>query len=272
MSEDVKISVQQATMVISEMRSRGVISEAMPETDEAKVALALKIAKFAKQSYESGNTGDDVQVVINILSTDSPSAPEPPVEVEEPQGATTPTEPEESPQEPPAKPQAVSGGASTDTEIAGEIEARVSGFPVPEMIPDPGPFPADLTKLSMSEIRKLAGEWNRVFGSATWNLSMEQSNLLFAEQVWESKRGKALKGIERKGEDGKAKLAAAIEAEIASDPEVADWKERVTRHQSFVTMFKGLVRIYEANIERLSREITARMNEDGSNKLSERKT
>lgn len=260
MSTPVPISVDKAVSIINEMRARKVINYPMPETDEEKIAKAQEIVEFARKAHEDGNTNPAIAIVMNILSlpdTDPAIAGGAEGAVEAPE---TPAEPENDPE-----PQ------NEVEEIQRDIKERVSGFPVPILIQDPGPFPADLTALSMAEIRKLAGTWNRVFASAQWNLSLEQSSLLRAEQVHEHKRGQALKKVDRKDEDGKNRLAAAIEADIASDPEVREWKDRVVKHEAFVTMFKGLVSIYNGNIERLSREITARMAEDGANRHSERK-
>lgn len=265
------MTVELATCIINEMRSRKVIGTPLPEDPDERIKLASNIVAAAQREHASGNTNPDITVVMNLvklgpadeaLSAPSQAAPEP-------AEASTPTAPPEPAQEAPSAPQGVS--ETTDSEVVADIKQRVSGFPIPQMIPDPGPFPSDLTRLSMVEIRRAAGEWNRVFASALWNLGLEQSELMRAEQVHQGKRNRALKKVSRKDEDGKARLAAAIEADIASDGEVKEWHDRVVKHETYVNMFKGLVRIYEGNIDRLSREITARMAEDSSSKTAERK-
>lgn len=266
---DLNLSVEHARCIINEMRSRGTITDPMPETDEAQIDLGTKIVQVAQREYSKGNTNPAITVVLNILKL---AAGDPALTGQDrvPAAEEAPT-PTEAPSEPQAAVQAPQAAPPGGTDMREQVMGRVTGFPLPAMIPDPGPFPADLTALSMTEIRRLAGEWNRIYGTAMWNLSLEETDLMRAEQVWERKRGEALQGIERKDEDGKARLAAQIDADVNADPSVREWRDKVVKHEAYVKVFKGLVKIYEGNIERLSREITARQNEEGTAKLSERK-
>lgn len=267
---DSELTAQQATAIIVEMRDRGVVKEAMPEDDEARIKLAGMIVGAAKREHEKGNASPDVVTVMNILALSSPVEPSEaallPSPMHGPLSAGT-QEPSAPVQELP-----MSGDdGSRDNPAVKDVKARVKGFPIPLMVPDPGPFPADLTKLSMTDIRRLAGEWNRVFGSAVWNLGLEESSLMRAQQVLDNKRGVALSKIPRKDDEGKSRLAAVIEAEVNADQLVKTWRDKVVTHERYVKIFKALVRIYEANIDRLSREITARQAEEDKSRASERK-
>lgn len=119
-------------------------------------------------------------------------------------------------------------------------------------------FPEDLTILSIRELGQQHSFWVGQLGRALFDLSKAEGDLLLAERAYEQYYSMAFLKTETVDENGKKKLAGAIESEAILQKDVQKWANRKMVSQATFTMMKNLVKTYERYADALSREMTRR--------------
>lgn len=262
--EDVRLTVEQATAIITEAKNDGAFADPMPTDDGERISEALELYKSAVNAAKSGVTAPVVQAIVAIA--EGSIAPEKTQE-KTPEAVQKQENEQEIDfvvyDETKAEPQPVEKAKPAKSK---KPKAEVKSLPIDEFLTkerlpipaDPDwellPVPGDFTTLSDVEVRRLHSQYHGYFSRATWLLVQEESDLSAAEHMHSIALSRAIKEI------GGDKITAA-KNEALFDPEVVNWKEKTLEHGSSVKKLKALVAIYDATCNRLSREWTMRSEE-----------
>lgn len=280
------MNVTVAEAIINEVKSGGYEDKPMPEDDVGKLELANFWVGEAEKAVKAGLNNSIVTTVINLAKDGSgpgaqevegPSAPAaepeetPPVEeAEEPSQADPDPAPEAAPPPVEEEVQEETPEAATELQPAPEVTAppetsslvQRENLPVPpEMAGDPPDMPADLTKESDLEIRRLHGVFNAYLSRLDWLVSQESMALHQAKIVFQRNYDVVRAVIPKVDAENKRRLSEDIDAEARQHESVIGWAERVDSHESALIELKGLQGIYTRWISVLSREWSMRTDE-----------
>lgn len=263
--DEVRLSVDQATAIISEAKNDGSYSDPMPVDEHERVAEATSIYQQAVNAAKNDVKIDAVYRIIAIAhGEDAPfDVPEPETEAVE-EASEEPAEKQEldfvmeEPAEEAPKPAKKTKKPAPKQE---DQRMQIDDFFAKERLPIPAspdwevtPVPADLTTLSDVEMRRMHGQYHAYYVRAAYLLAQEENDLSVAEHMHETSLAKAIRDI------GGDKITAA-KTEAALAPEVLKWKEKVLEHSAAVKQLKALAAIYDSTCNRLSREWTMRSDE-----------
>lgn len=271
--DEVRLSVDQATAIISEAKNDGSYSDPMPVDERERVSEATEIYKQALNAAKSDVKIDAVYRIIAIAQGDDA-----PFDVPEPETEVV----EDAPEDEPEKPVEVSAPkqeldlvietpaeekprAQKKTRKAPEQQEpermQIDDFFAKERLPIPAnpdweitPVPPDLTTLSDVEMRRMHGQYHAYYARAAYLLAQEENDLNVAEHEHETAFARAIRDI------GGDKITAA-KTEAALAPDVLEWKRRMLEHSAAVKKLKALAAIYDSTCNRLSREWTMRSDE-----------
>jgi len=230
-----------------------------PDTDAGCLELADKIVRDAQEAWDQGIKGEPVRSIMSIHgATLMASSARPDVDIQR----TTwknPAVVTQAPSEPSVAP--VEGKTKgTQGLIAGLREAGI-----PAIAPPTGegtPFPQDLAKMGDTMLRSLASEYTHFLSYTQWRLGVEEADAIVSERMVEKARRSAILSIDRVDpETKKTKLAAHLDAEVGSSPEVLTWEDRLAIHEAGIKLLRAERDIYQGYLDRISREMTARHNE-----------
>lgn len=153
--------------------------------------------------------------------------------------------------------------SAVEAETEAEAFMRESRLPIPRSVTQDQPdLPFDFTELDDRVLRRYHSLYGSFLAKARWLLSVTLSDLANATHMRDEAFRVSLLKVDRIDKiTEKAKSVAALDAEAKDSPEYQDWAERVNKHNKDAAIRKGVVDIYQSNVDRLSREWTMRTEE-----------
>lgn len=266
--QTIVISSKQALAILNECKAVGVFTDEIPRDLSERKALAQKLYVSAKKSQSSGIKKKIISMVISIAEQD-------PVDFE-PTLRTAKKKPAEVERMPEIKTMIVklpnkrvkkteivrpiSSAIEQATAARRSVMKRIGDLTVPPELTsrDVPPLDRDLTNKNEKAIRKLFGDWEGVHGHVTWMLSLVEIDLIHSEHIADSKKRAAYFTV-TKVEEGVKKTVVAIEHEIENNDEVVDWVKKIADHKKDRSALRALQAIAKGNVERISRELTVRI-------------
>lgn len=219
----------QAIAIINEAKSRNMLSAELPESDEARVAMAEDIVSKAElaRPIAKGVAKEAVETILSIANVKQKPAP-----LKE---------------------------AFEFVYEHGGVK-RTEHLPIPpEIEGDPPHLPIDLTKVDDLALRRLHSEFSACAQRAMWLVTLEEGKESAASRIADQKAYTVMQGLERTdATTGKPKLASIIEAEVAADSEVSKWRGLAADHRNKVRSIKSLRDSYHFACDRISREWSMR--------------
>jgi hypothetical protein len=273
-------TLDQAVAIINEAKGAGAMREAMPEDEEKKFSKAREIVDMALGAYEKGSANPAIRTILSLARLNNEDAiPDLGPKPDDPKpGDDLPPEPAPEPSplpEPSSEPESVvtvpnevaENNPDRDPPVPGGRQrvierAEKLGLPVPQSIAekDVDPMPRDVTTLDDRKLRAANSEWHGVYSYAAWNLALEEADMMATGHLLDAERNAVMVSLPKTDpETGKPKLAGVIQAEI--EQATKGMADQHFQHQVAVKGLKSLTAIYQGNVDRLSREITARQAE-----------
>jgi hypothetical protein len=151
----------------------------------------------------------------------------------------------------------VAGALDPTNQVIQKTIVDKSLYP-PTVASEPDPLPRDLSSLGDKELRKRSGEWHAVLSHCTWRLGVEESDLIVSEMMMERAMNQCIRGASKTDGQGRKRSIDDIRADASSDPTYVKWEDRYTQHRIAVKQLRSLRDIYQACVDRLSREATMR--------------
>ena len=267
-----------ATAILKEAQSGGFMTEDIPESVEERATLAQEWAEEALRSQKEGMKHPTVLAIVNMLDSEQleqGNTAVADVRGEEPDPGSTAVPEREGIQG--TYPRRSSGGLSESDEreaetfvhpILGEMDetdmlAFKNKLPIPQEFDDePSVMPRDLTEVGDKQIRRLSSEYQAYLNRARWLQAIALSDLANSEHLFNHEYRRAYKEFRSKMmANGERPTKDAVDSFAQEDKQVLVMSDNVRKHENEVTAYTALVKIYEGNVDRLSREATLRQYE-----------
>lgn len=278
-----ELTLQQAETILRDADGAGFLQGGIPETEAEKINKATRTVNNARAAKRAGIKHPVVSQIIAVADGEQigdtvpweETAAEVKKLVDEPKAEVDDDIshlqdlPEDTAvaEEPPKKRRSKKERGSTQVEPAPPVPTPAShvdetvpeNLPIPLAIDGPSmPLPADFTKLSDEEVRRLHSTYHAYHSRAAYLLSQEEAQLSRAGTAHQAAYNRVLAG------DGDEAKVTVRKAQATADPEVAEWAEKMRQHNDKVRTLKMLRDYYETTCTRLSREFTMRSGERDS--------